>query len=107
MMLINIGDLIDAVIGCLAIVAFVLAGCGIVGMIVIVLRDGGPWHVDDYEIEAPEAPAPVTDAEGFEVLETGVYDREEIHTGCTVQIWSNSATGETSVGWWEGDGKDE
>lgn len=33
--------------------------------------------------------------------EIGVYDTEEIHHGCTVQIWSNSMTGDVSVGWWK------
>lgn len=30
-----------------------------------------------------------------------VYDREEIHPNCTVQILSNSITGEVSIGWWD------
>ena len=31
---------------------------------------------------------------------TNLFDKEEIIENCTVQIWSNSHTGETSVGWW-------
>ena len=43
----------------------------------------------------------------------GIYDEEEIYTGCivetddgihencTVQVWRNSVTGEESIGWWE------
>lgn len=31
----------------------------------------------------------------------GVYDEEEIHENCTVQVWRNTVTGETSVGWWQ------
>lgn len=34
-------------------------------------------------------------------IETNIYDKEEIHTNCTVQILRNSITGEVSVGWWE------
>lgn len=34
-------------------------------------------------------------------VDTTVYDEEEIHPNCTVQIWRNSVTGEVSVGWWE------
>ena len=34
-------------------------------------------------------------------VETGVYDTEELHTNCTVQVLKNSITGEISVGWWE------
>jgi len=30
-----------------------------------------------------------------------IYDEEEIHPNCTVQILRNSVTGEESVGWWE------
>lgn len=33
-------------------------------------------------------------------VEMNVYDEEEIHTSCTVQIWRNSRTGEESIGWW-------
>ena len=29
----------------------------------------------------------------------GVYNEEEIHENCTVQVWRNTVTGETSVGW--------
>lgn len=36
-------------------------------------------------------------------IETNIYDIEEIHTNCTVQILTNSITGETSVGWWKND----
>jgi len=31
----------------------------------------------------------------------GIYDEEEIHPNCTVQIWRNSVTGEESIGWWD------
>lgn len=30
-----------------------------------------------------------------------IFDREEIIRGCTVQVLSNSVTGEVSVGWWK------
>ncbi len=30
-----------------------------------------------------------------------VFDQEEIHHNCTVQVLTNSVTGETSVGWWK------
>lgn len=36
-----------------------------------------------------------------ETIETNIYDEEEIHENCTVQIWRNSQTGEESIGWWE------
>lgn len=34
-------------------------------------------------------------------ITTNIYDTEEIHHGCTVQVLRNSVTGETSVGWWK------
>lgn len=34
-------------------------------------------------------------------LHTSLFDTEEIHENCTVQVWSNSTTGDVSVGWWE------
>ena len=33
-------------------------------------------------------------------IETNIYDSEEIHHNCTVQILRNSITGEQSIGWW-------
>lgn len=36
-------------------------------------------------------------------VETNIFDEEEIHENCTVQILKNSQTGEISVGWWEND----
>lgn len=30
-----------------------------------------------------------------------IYDQEEIHHNCTVQVLTNSVTGDTSIGWWE------
>lgn len=33
--------------------------------------------------------------------EIAVYDTEEVYKGCTVQVWSNSETGETSIGWYQ------
>lgn len=33
-------------------------------------------------------------------VETNMYDKEEIFPDCTVQVLTNTATGETSVGWW-------
>lgn len=33
-------------------------------------------------------------------IETNVFDVEEIHHNCTVQILRNSVTGEQSIGWW-------
>lgn len=34
-------------------------------------------------------------------VETNIYDQEEIHHNCAVQVLRNSVTGEVSVGWWK------
>ena len=36
-----------------------------------------------------------------------VYDKEETYTNCTVQVLTNTFTGETSIGWWNNDGNDD
>lgn len=36
-----------------------------------------------------------------------IYDEEEIHTNCTVQILRNSVTGDVSVGWWPNEEEDD
>lgn len=38
-------------------------------------------------------------------IETNLFDIEEVHPNCTVQILKNSVTGEVSVGWWPNDNK--
>lgn len=38
-------------------------------------------------------------------VDTGMFDIEEIYPNCTVQVLTNSITGEVSVGWWENDDK--
>ena len=35
-------------------------------------------------------------------MELNMYDQCEIIEGCTVEILTNTMTGETSVGWWRG-----
>ena len=35
--------------------------------------------------------------------EINMFDDEEIHENCTVQVLTNSVTGETSIGWWRND----
>ena len=32
-------------------------------------------------------------------IEIGVFDVEEIHHNCMVQVWRNSITGEVSIAW--------
>ena len=42
-----------------------------------------------------------SDEDDMVVDSIGVYNEEEIHENCTVQVWRNTVTGETSVGWWQ------
>ena len=41
-----------------------------------------------------------------EAVETNMYDREEIIENCTVQVLTNSITGEVAWGWWRNDPAD-
>lgn len=38
-----------------------------------------------------------------EIVETAIFDKEETFTDCTVQVLTNTVTGEVSVGWWKND----
>lgn len=38
-----------------------------------------------------------------EIIQTSIYDKEEVFPDCTVQVLTNTVTGETSVGWWRND----
>lgn len=51
-------------------------------------------------VELPEALPDAPEGSVVSVRTVPVYDTEEIHHGCTVQVWSNSQTGEQSIGWW-------
>lgn len=55
------------------------------------------------ERELFKAAADMLEADGRKNIETNIYDQEEIHHNCTVQILHNSFTGEQSVGWWKED----
>ena len=37
------------------------------------------------------------------IVESNIYDEEEVYYDCTVQVLRNSITGETSVGWFRND----
>ena len=37
------------------------------------------------------------------IVETNIFDMVERHENCTVEILTNSVTGEVSIGWWEND----
>ena len=70
------------------------------GRKIIVDRTNGPWtpeggyggacHCEDQNI---------TECISHRI---NLYDQREIIEGCTVEIMTNTLTGETSVGWWRG-----
>lgn len=40
-------------------------------------------------------------------ISVNIYDKEETYPNCTVQVLTNTATGEVSVGWWKNGGKED
>ena len=50
------------------------------------------------EVDREERQKRITDSIVCE--EIGVYDIEDVYPNCTVQVLTNSITGDTSVGWW-------
>ena len=40
-------------------------------------------------------------ATGKVVYTAGIYDKEDIYPDCTVQVLTNTKTGDVSVGWWK------
>ena len=52
---------------------------------------------DDFYIDKDD---PRIEVDIIDGVETNVFDKEEIHHNCCVQVLSNSVTGEVSIGWW-------
>ena len=42
-----------------------------------------------------------------EEVEINIYDREEIFENCTVQVLTNTTTGQVSIGWWQNEDDDD
>ena len=51
--------------------------------------------------QSPAAAVKVWNRRTQVYLETALYDREELYPDCTVQVLTNSFTGEQSIGWWK------
>jgi len=62
-------------------------------------RENGNYEL--YYIAPDGTQYRVTEPVEFESVTTGMFDIEELHPNCTVQILKNSVTGEMSLGWWE------
>ena len=40
-------------------------------------------------------------------VEVSFYDKEETYPNCTVQVLTNTVTGDVSVGWWKNGGAED
>ena len=40
-------------------------------------------------------------------IETNMYNKATLYTNCTVEVWENTVTGETSVGWYRTEDTEE
>lgn len=63
----------------------------------VLAKDG---RFPDVFQEALRKLARYEDADG---VDNFIYDQEEIFPDCTVQVLTNTATGDVSVGWWIND----
>lgn len=53
------------------------------------------YGICNLEVASPE------NYDEIPIVETNMYDKREVHENCTVEILTNTKTGETSIGWWE------
>lgn len=64
---------------------------------VLVKRDGA------FHAILQEALRKLARYEDEEKIQVNIFDKEEIYPNCTVQVLTNTITGDVSVGWWEND----
>lgn len=68
------------------------------------LREHAEWaHANEWESPSRKRPAPAGKGGRHMTVESNLFDKEEIYPDCTVQVLTNTLTGETSVGWWPND----
>lgn len=65
------------------------------------MGQGNTQNAEYYYIAPDGSQYKVKEPTVFAELTTSLFDVEELHPNCTVQILRNSVTGETSLGWWE------
>lgn len=41
------------------------------------------------------------------IVTVPIYDKEEVHENCTVQVLINTHTGDVSIGWWPNEEDDD
>ena len=54
---------------------------------------------DDF-MEIIESELVIPKEEKITNIETNIFDKSTIYTNCNVEVWENSITGESSVGWY-------
>lgn len=58
--------------------------------------------IDSYDLHVFDVQALTLAIDALESqTEVNIYDKEETYHGCTVQVLTNTVTGQTSVGWWQ------
>ena len=57
-----------------------------------------PMNIDEVTMRCVKASAAIMELL-HDRVSTNIFDEEETHTNCTVQVLRNSVTGEVSVGW--------
>ena len=63
------------------------------------------WYDDFMEIIENELVTPKE--EKITNIETNIFDKSTIYTNCNVEVWENSITGESSVGWYRTENTEE
>ena len=63
------------------------------------------YSTDDRELRQAVVIAEqcIREAGELRIEEINFFDTEEVYENCTVQVLSNSITGNVSVGWWKND----
>ncbi len=58
-------------------------------------------HWYDNFMEIIESELVIPKEEKITNIETNIFDKSTIYTNCNVEIWENSITGESSIGWYK------
>lgn len=61
---------------------------------------------DDF-MEIIESELVIPKEEKITNIETNIFDKSTIYTNCNVEVWENSITGESSVGWYRTENTEE
>jgi Lar family restriction alleviation protein len=77
------------------------AGGKVIQSHLYIYRDNMPhWAITKEELQQKAIDSWNRRTSKIVKVETNFFDKEETFPNCTVQVLTNTATGETSVGWW-------